>query len=120
VFRGLRLSLGAGIVVYADGADLTAAAANATEFFRNESCGKCVPCRTGSQKLAEVGLGLLRDHPAADELGPLQAAVRELDRALEVTSICGLGQVAAKPLATLLRYFPDEVGAVPLRPADGR
>ncbi|HET6574311.1 MAG TPA: NAD(P)H-dependent oxidoreductase subunit E [Fimbriiglobus sp.] len=120
VFRGLRLSLGAGIVVYADGADLTAAAANATEFFRNESCGKCVPCRTGSQKLAEVGLGLLRDRPTPDELERLQTAVRELDRALEVTSICGLGQVAAKPLATLLRYFLDEVGPVPLRSADGR
>ena len=112
VFRGLGLALGAGIVVYADGADLSAAAVNATEFFRNESCGKCVPCRVGSQKLVDIGLGLLR----GENDSPL-AVVRELDRALEQTSICGLGQVVAKPLATLLRYFPDEAGAVPLRHA---
>jgi NADH:ubiquinone oxidoreductase subunit F (NADH-binding)/NADH:ubiquinone oxidoreductase subunit E len=107
VFRGLRLALGAGIVVYGANADLAAAAANATEFFRNESCGKCVPCRVGSQKLTEIGTALLRGRATGGE----QAVVRELDRALEQTSICGLGQVAAKPLATLLRYFPGDVPA---------
>jgi NADH:ubiquinone oxidoreductase subunit F (NADH-binding)/NADH:ubiquinone oxidoreductase subunit E len=121
VFRSLRLALGAGLVVYANGADLVAAAANATEFYRNESCGKCVPCRIGSQKLTEIGLELLRDRPAASELEPRHTAVRELERALELTSICGLGQVAAKPLATLFHYFPEVLaGPAPVRPAGDR
>ena len=46
--------MGAGMVVYAEGRDMTAAALNCLEFFRNESCGKCVPCRIGSQKLVEI------------------------------------------------------------------
>ena len=105
-FRGLRLALGAGIVVYAAGADVTAAAVNATEFFRNESCGKCVPCRVGAQKLVEIGTDLLAGADPKRHAG----TVRELERALEQTAICALGPSAAKPLATLLRYFPASGG----------
>ena len=102
-YRGLRLALGAGIVVYGADADLAAVAVNATEFFRNESCGKCVPCRVGSQKLVEIGTELLRGADPKKH----GATVRELERALEQTAICALGPSAAKPLATLLRYFPN-------------
>src|SRR5262249_18391432 len=51
--------LGAAFVVYGDKANLMEAALNCTEFFRNESCGKCVPCRMGSQKLVEILSALL-------------------------------------------------------------
>ena len=49
--------LGAGLVVYAedDGTDMLDQAVNATQFFRNESSGKCVPCRIGSEKLVQIG-----------------------------------------------------------------
>ena len=48
---GGRLDVGAGaVVVVAEGTDLLAAATNVLRFFRNESCGKCVPCRVGSHK----------------------------------------------------------------------
>jgi NADH:ubiquinone oxidoreductase subunit F (NADH-binding) len=107
-FRKLGGALGAGIVVYAQGTDMTSQAVNATEFYRNESCGKCVPCRVGSQKLVELGLRLKSD-TRPQLVQSVRAAVRDLDKALEQTSICGLGQVAPKPLLTLLRYF---------RPAD--
>ena len=45
LFRALSptSSLGAGLVVYAEGRDMVEQAVNATEFYRNESCGKCVP-----------------------------------------------------------------------------
>ena len=54
------VALGAGIVAYAEGADMLGQAVSATEFFRNESCGKCVPCRIGSEKFATVGVSLIK------------------------------------------------------------
>lgn len=104
VFRNYRAALGAGLVVYAGPVDMLSQAANATEFYRNESCGKCVPCRVGSQKLVEIGLNL-RKHTGSEAAAAARVVVRELDRALEQTSICGLGQVAAKPLSTALQHF---------------
>ena len=100
-FRAFDLALGAGIVVYAEGADLTDQALGATEFFRNESCGKCVPCRLGSQRLAELAATLKSGRPEED----LKDSVLELNETLELTSICGLGQVAGKPLKSLLTLF---------------
>src|SRR5439155_14614146 len=63
LFRGLSptQALGAGLVVYAEGRDMAEQAVNSLQFFRNESCGKCVPCRLGSQKLAALGNNLLEN-----------------------------------------------------------
>jgi NADH:ubiquinone oxidoreductase subunit F (NADH-binding) len=105
-FRKLGLALGAGLAVYARGADMTAAAVNATAFYRNESCGKCVPCRVGSQKLLDIGRGLLGRTISQDEQLATKQVVGELDKALGQTSICGLGPSASKPLVSLLQYFP--------------
>jgi NADH:ubiquinone oxidoreductase subunit F (NADH-binding) len=96
------IALGAGIVVYAEGSDILAQAVSATEFFRNESCGKCVPCRIGSEKFASVGLSLLKRNKT-DSLP--DADLFMLHEALEQTSICGLGQVAGKPLTSWIDYF---------------
>jgi len=93
--------LGAGgVVVVAEGTDLVAAATNVLRFFRNESCGKCVPCRVGSHK----ALLLLTDVLTRGE-GP-EAVAGELERieeAARMTSICGLGQVALGPVMSVLR-----------------
>jgi NADH:ubiquinone oxidoreductase subunit F (NADH-binding) len=110
--------LGAGLVVYADGTDALDAAVNFTEFYRNESCGKCVPCRLGSQKLVQIGTGLLADRaagrpPTGADAAALRADVLEITRALQLTSICGLGYVAPVPLATALAYFPADVATKP-------
>jgi formate dehydrogenase beta subunit len=94
--------------VYAAGADVLAQAVNFTEFFRNESCGKCVPCRLGSQKLAEIGGRLAAGLPPV-ERDAARADVLDLANALALTSICGLGVVAANPLTTALELFPDKV-----------
>ena len=99
------IALGAGIVVYAEGADILAQAVSATEFFRNESCGKCVPCRIGSEKFASVGLGLLQRARGANADVLPDNDFFALHEALEQTSICGLGQVAGKPLTTWIDYF---------------
>jgi NADH:ubiquinone oxidoreductase subunit F (NADH-binding) len=108
-FRDLGMAIGAGLVVYDDSRDMAAEAVNCSQFFRDESCGKCVPCRIGSQKIVEMGEELL-----AGRLGPAAFAGREvlvhdLTRAMEMTSICGLGMVAAKPFQSAIQFFPDDV-----------
>jgi formate dehydrogenase beta subunit len=103
---GLRigLMLGAGLAVYGPGTDVLDQALNFTRFFRNESCGKCVPCRIGSQKLVEIGTRLARG-ASATEREAAGAAVFDLAYTLGLTSICGLGVVAPNPLTTALEWF---------------
>jgi NADH:ubiquinone oxidoreductase subunit F (NADH-binding) len=112
LFRALSptQALGAGMVVYADDRDMVKEAVNAVQFFRNESCGKCVPCRIGSQKLAAMGNNLLEGRIEAgqwdDELQPL---VKELGEVMMLASICGLGRSVPVPLKTLIDFFPDDL-----------
>ena len=96
---GSMLGSGA-MVVMAEGTDLLAAATNVLRFFRDESCGKCVPCRVGSSKahavLAEtLDSGGVLDDGQRDRLLELEVVLRK-------TSICGLGQVALGPVASVL------------------
>jgi len=74
------------------------AALNLMRFFADESCGQCTPCRVGTEK----AVGLLEretwDLPLLDELS----------RAMADASICGLGQAAPNPIASVVRYFPEE------------
>jgi formate dehydrogenase/NADH-quinone oxidoreductase subunit F len=95
---GSMLGSGA-LVVLAEGTDLLAAATNVLRFFRNESCGKCVPCRVGSAKAHQI----LSDLPAAGG-GPAEVNghIRQLEETLRKTSICGLGQVALGPVVSVL------------------
>jgi formate dehydrogenase beta subunit len=100
---GSMLGSGA-IVVMAERTDLLAAAVNVLRFFRDESCGKCVPCRVGSAKAHLILDGLL-----ATGGGPAQVdgEVRGLDEVMRRTSICGLGQVALGPVMSVLRLTRD-------------
>ncbi|MBY0524356.1 MAG: NAD(P)H-dependent oxidoreductase subunit E [Gemmataceae bacterium] len=97
--------LGAAFVVYGDQADIVENALNCTEFYRNESCGKCVPCRMGSQKLVEIIGDMLAKRFPRTSL-PM---VNELSDTMTITSICGLGMVASNPIATVIKHFPDEL-----------
>lgn len=93
------------IVVCADNTCMLDMAVNVTRFFRNESCGKCVPCRVGSQKLVD----LLTDWTRGRRGGEDTTLIDELSATLRLTSICGLGQVVPVALASVLKYFPAEV-----------
>ena len=101
---GSMLGTGA-VIVISEGRDLFALATNIVRFFRNESCGKCVPCRAGSEKAVQLLEEVIRDNAVAAELTVLP----ELGETLEQTSICGLGQVALNPILSMMRRFPDEV-----------
>jgi formate dehydrogenase beta subunit len=103
--------LGSGAVtVVAQGTDLLAAGTNVLRFFRNESCGKCVPCRVGSHKAHEMLTEAL-----ATGNGPadLEHRLTELEATLRLTSICGLGQVALGPVMSVLGM---QRGATEARP----
>ncbi len=96
---GSMLGSGA-VVVIGDGTDLLAAATNVLRFFRNESCGKCVPCRVGSHKAHQMLTGVLERRAGADAVDP---RVDQLEETMRLTSICGLGQVALGPVRSVLR-----------------
>jgi formate dehydrogenase beta subunit len=81
---------------------------NCTEFFRNESCGKCVPCRVGSEKLVEIAAAFVRSRGTGSDFDSAREIVRELAQAMEMTSICGLGVAASNPLISWMKYFRSE------------
>jgi NADH:ubiquinone oxidoreductase subunit F (NADH-binding) len=95
---GSMLGSGA-LVVIAEGTDLLAAATNVLRFFRNESCGKCVPCRVGSTKAHAMLTELLESGGGADDV---DERILELEKTMRLTSICGLGQVALGPAISVL------------------
>jgi formate dehydrogenase beta subunit len=95
------------IVVCDDRACMLDMALNAVRFFRNESCGKCVPCRTGSAKLAEMLGEWSKGRRGANDL----ALLTDLAHALRMTSICGLGQVVPVPIASVMKHFAAEIEA---------
>jgi len=101
---GSMLGSGA-LVVCADDTCMLDMALNAVRFFRNESCGKCVPCRVGSQKMVDILTGWTQGRGTREDF----ALVEELSDALRMTSICGLGQVVPAPIASVLQHFREEV-----------
>jgi NADH:ubiquinone oxidoreductase subunit F (NADH-binding)/NADH:ubiquinone oxidoreductase subunit E len=108
---GSMLGTGA-VIVIGDQHNLFDLATNIVRFFRNESCGKCVPCRVGSQKAVQILEGVTCDQSDGSEL----AILPELGETLEQTSICGLGQVALNPILSLMKNVPDAVPNNPLTP----
>ena len=92
--------LGSGaVIVMAEGTDLLAAGTNVLRFFRNESCGKCVPCRVGSNKAHTILTDLLEQGKGADAVPD---EILQLEETARMTSICGRGQVALGPLLSVL------------------
>jgi formate dehydrogenase beta subunit len=99
--------LGSGaMVVMAEGTNLLAAAVNVLRFFRDESCGKCVPCRVGSAKAHVILDDLVRRGGGPADVN---GTVRELATVMRRTSICGLGQVALGPVASVLALAENEL-----------
>ena len=101
---GSMLGTGA-VMVFGAERDLFALATNLVRFFRNESCGKCVPCRLGSRYAVDLLEGVSQGDVPTDALGELTP----LAETLQQTSICGLGQVALNPIESMLRHFPEAI-----------
>jgi formate dehydrogenase beta subunit len=96
---GSMLGSGA-LVAVAEGTPLLEAATNVLRFFRNESCGKCVPCRVGSHKAHTLLTARLAEGDGSEVV---DGAIEGLEETLRMTSICGLGQVALGPVLSAAR-----------------
>ena len=100
--------LGAGgIMVFDDTRDMVKAAHDAMAFFAHESCGKCFPCRIGTQRLTER----LNSEPNNLSHEAWSEEVNDIGEAMKATSACGLGMAAPNVTESLQKYFPDQVEA---------
>ena len=100
--------LGAGgIMVFDDTRDMVKAAHDAMAFFAHESCGKCFPCRIGTQRLTER----LNREPDNLSHEAWTEEVNDIGEAMKATSACGLGMAAPNVTESLQKYFPDQVEA---------
>jgi len=101
--RAIGATLGSGVVmVFDETADLVDTLRRIAQFFRDESCGQCVPCRVGSVRQEE----LLARLAAGSRVRPREAEVallREIGQAMRDASICGLGQTASSAIESALR-----------------
>jgi NADH-quinone oxidoreductase subunit F len=97
--RAAGTTLGSGVVmVFNEDADLVDAVLRIAEFFKDESCGQCVPCRVGTMRQKEALERLARGGERGDELERLG----ELAQVMRDASICGLGQTAANAVASAI------------------
>lgn len=112
--RAAGTTLGSGVVmVLDDTVDLTAFVARVARFFRDESCGQCVPCRVGTQRQEEV-LGRLAAGRPVGSLDDELALLSDLDRVMRDASICGLGQTASSVVTSAIKR--GLLAPVPLAP----
>jgi len=102
--KGSFLGAG-GIMVFDDTRDMVEVSHQAMEFFADESCGKCFPCRIGTQRLMER----LAGKAGPKELQPWIDEVVDLGKTMMETSACGLGMAAPLITKSLLKYFPERV-----------
>src|SRR3954468_17904619 len=97
--RAAGVTLGSGVViVYDDEAELVPALLRIAEFFRDETCGECVPCRVGTVRQEEALKRLAAGRAHDDELHTLG----EVAQVMRDASICGLGQTAANAIESAI------------------
>jgi len=102
--KKLGSMLGSGAVVVCDDrACMLDMALTAVRFYRNESCGKCSPCRIGTQKLVDLLENWTRGIVTKRDMEMLA----DLSQVLKVASICGLGQIAPAPIESVMKHFPE-------------
>ena len=103
---------GGSIMVLGPGRDMLEVAHNLLEFFVDESCGQCTPCRLGNGKLLE-GVGMLMEGTcSAEYLGDLRA----LCNTMQVASKCGLGQTSSVAFCSIIEDFGGEIMGHAKRP----
>ncbi|MBN2598954.1 MAG: NADH-quinone oxidoreductase subunit NuoF [Candidatus Thermoplasmatota archaeon] len=74
------------------------------EFLQDESCGKCLSCREGTKRMAEIVTDITKGQGKEGDIELLQ----ELATTVKDTSMCGLGQTAANPVLSTIKFFRDE------------
>jgi NADH-quinone oxidoreductase subunit F len=109
--RAAQVTLGSGVVmVFDESVELKPILLRIAEFFRDESCGQCVPCRVGTVRQEEA-LHRIVAGQARGSTGAELALLDEIGRAMKDASICGLGQTAygaIESAARRLRVFEED------------
>jgi formate dehydrogenase beta subunit len=88
----------AAVVIFSERDHIRNVASNLLQFFEDESCGQCTPCRLGCSKMLDLMKPKAWDAPL----------MRELSQTMRDASICGLGQAAPNPVLSALTYFEGE------------
>ncbi len=97
--RKIGATLGSGVVMLFDETvDLVDILRRIAEFFRDESCGQCVPCRVGTVRMEEILARFAQRTPSADD----RLLLEELTQAMRDASICGLGQTATSAVESAI------------------
>jgi NADH-quinone oxidoreductase subunit F len=111
--RAIKASLGSGVVMLFDETvDLRKIVARIARFFRDESCGQCVPCRVGTVRQEELlerfARGTANGSPTTERV-----LLGEIGQAMRDASICGLGQTASSAIESALSKFDLYGGTTP-------
>jgi NADH:ubiquinone oxidoreductase subunit F (NADH-binding) len=97
--------LGAGAVtVFNHGRDVIEMMRRNTEFLAEESCGKCTPCRDGSEAMLEI----LRRLASGEGINEDIRTLEDLSKVMSLSALCGLGQTASIPVVDTLKFFRKE------------
>ncbi len=86
------------VVILSDQDSMKDVALNLMRFFEDESCGQCTPCRVGTEKAVKLMARNDWDLPV----------LQDISQAMADASICGLGQAAANPLLSVMKFFKDD------------
>jgi NADH-quinone oxidoreductase subunit F len=98
--RAIGATLGSGaVIVFDDTADLEGVLLRIARFFRDESCGQCVPCRVGTVRQEEALVRILSERSQSIREADV-ALLSDIARAMRDASICGLGQTAANAIGS--------------------
>ncbi|MEX2661990.1 MAG: NAD(P)H-dependent oxidoreductase subunit E [Vicinamibacterales bacterium] len=104
--RAANATLGSGVIMlFDDTIDLGDTLLRIATFFRDESCGQCVPCRIGTIRQEEALHRLVAAKGQAG-IDTEVALINEVAQVMRDASICGLGQTAASAVQSALRKFP--------------
>jgi NAD-dependent dihydropyrimidine dehydrogenase PreA subunit len=74
------------------------------DFVKDESCGKCTPCRIGTTRMLELLEKITSGKGTPEDIDKLE----DLAKKIKVTALCGLGQTAPNPVLSTLKYFRNE------------
>jgi NADH:ubiquinone oxidoreductase subunit F (NADH-binding)/(2Fe-2S) ferredoxin/NAD-dependent dihydropyrimidine dehydrogenase PreA subunit len=96
-----------GMVVMDESSCMVDVAKYFLKFLQDESCGKCVPCRLGIDRMLEIVTDITTGQGTEEQL----ALLEELGETIALASLCGLGKSAPNPVLTTLRYFRSEYEA---------
>ena len=95
-----------GLLVMEEGVDMVDIAKFLTDFFADETCGKCTSCREGIKRLLDILGDIINGKGTRQHI----SLINRMDRAMHDTCFCALGKTAANPIVSVIKHFPKDIG----------